>query len=68
MRKLAQDHAENKEQKSVANALMNKITGKKIDVENLDEVSRMKEAWQNIDNGYAEHIRSYFPEINLNQL
>ncbi len=32
------------------------------------EISRMKEAWQHIDNGYAEHIRAHFPEINLNQL
>lgn len=33
-----------------------------------DEIVRMKEAWHNIDNGYAEHIRKCFPEINLNQL
>lgn len=32
------------------------------------EVTRMKDAWKHIDNGYAEHIRSHFPEINLNQL
>ena len=32
------------------------------------EISRMREAWQHIDNGYAEHIRAKFPEINLNQL
>ncbi len=32
------------------------------------EINRMKQAWQNIDNGYAEHIRTNFPEINLNQL
>lgn len=32
------------------------------------EIERMKKAWKNIDNGYAEHIRSNFPEINLNQL
>ncbi|MBR2741736.1 phosphotransferase [Candidatus Saccharibacteria bacterium] len=32
------------------------------------EISRMKKAWQDIDNGYAEHIRTNFPEINLNQL
>lgn len=36
--------------------------------ENPEEIKRMREAWQNIDNGYAEHIRSNFPEINLNQL
>ena len=36
--------------------------------EDTAEISRMKEAWQNIDNGYAEHIRMHFPEINLNQL
>ena len=36
--------------------------------ENAEEILRMKEAWQNIDNGYAEHIRLHFPEINLNQL
>lgn len=35
---------------------------------NLAEVGRMKVAWKNIDNGYAEHIRTHFPEINLNQL
>lgn len=33
-----------------------------------DEISRMKTAWKHIDNGYAEHIRAKFPEINLNQL
>ena len=33
-----------------------------------EEISRMKIAWQHIDNGYAEHIRTHFPEINLNQL
>lgn len=32
------------------------------------EVDRMKTAWQHIDAGYAEHIRTNFPEINLNQL
>ena len=32
------------------------------------EITRMKKAWQHIDNGYAEHIRAHFPEINLNQL
>ena len=32
------------------------------------EIKRMKKAWQDIDNGYAEHIRTNFPEINLNQL
>lgn len=36
--------------------------------DNVSEVDRMKEAWKNIDNGYAEHIRLHFPEINLNQL
>ena len=36
--------------------------------ENEDEIERMKTAWQHIDNGYAEHIRTHFPEINLNQL
>ena len=36
--------------------------------ENGDEISRMKTAWKHIDNGYAEHIRTHFPEINLNQL
>ena len=35
---------------------------------NEKEIDRMKIAWQNIDNGYAEHIRTHFPEINLNQL
>ncbi len=33
-----------------------------------EEIARMREAWKNIDNGYAEHIRTHFPEINLNQL
>lgn len=32
------------------------------------EVKRMKTAWQHIDAGYAEHIRTNFPEITLNQL
>lgn len=36
--------------------------------EDKGEINRMKQAWQNIDNGYAEHIRTNFPEINLNQL
>lgn len=36
--------------------------------DNEKEISRMKKAWKNIDNGYAEHIRAKFPEINLNQL
>ena len=34
----------------------------------VQDVDRMREAWKNIDNGYAEHIRTHFPEINLNQL
>ena len=36
--------------------------------DNMSEINRMKTAWQHIDNGYAEHIREKFPEINLNQL
>ena len=36
--------------------------------ENQTEIERMKTAWQHIDNGYADHIRAHFPEINLNQL
>ena len=32
------------------------------------QVSRMKTDWQHIDAGYANHIRTHFPEINLNQL
>ena len=36
--------------------------------DNSEEINRMKIAWKNIDNGYAEHIRAHFPEINLNQL
>ena len=36
--------------------------------DNMGEISRMREAWHHIDNGYAEHIRTKFPEINLNQL
>lgn len=32
------------------------------------EVDRMKLAWKHIDAGYADHIRTNFPEINLNQL
>ena len=36
--------------------------------ENMGEIERMRDAWQHIDNGYAEHIRTNFPEINLNQL
>lgn len=33
-----------------------------------DEIERMRVAWKHIDAGYAEHIRTNFPEINLNQL
>ena len=33
-----------------------------------EEIARMRDAWKHIDNGYAEHIRAKFPEINLNQL
>ena len=36
--------------------------------ENMEEIAKMKKVWQDIDNGYAEHIRLHFPEINLNQL
>jgi len=36
--------------------------------DDADEIMRMRKAWNNIDNGYAEHIRAHFPEINLNQL
>ena len=36
--------------------------------EDSEEIERMKIAWNHIDNGYAEHIRTHFPEINLNQL
>ena len=36
--------------------------------DNQSEIQRMRKAWKNIDNGYAEHIRANFPEINLNQL
>ena len=36
--------------------------------DNPTEIKRMQKAWQHIDAGYAEHIRSHFPEINLNQL
>lgn len=35
---------------------------------NLPEIRRMKTAWQNIDNGYANHIRTHFPEITLPNL
>ena len=34
----------------------------------IDEIKRMKTAWKHIDAGYAEHIRTHFPEINLSQL
>ena len=34
----------------------------------VEEVNRMKLAWKHIDAGYADHIRTNFPEINLNQL
>ena len=44
----------------------NKTENQKFD--NSEEINRMKIAWKNIDNGYAEHIRAHFPEINLNQL
>ena len=33
-----------------------------------DEIERMRKAWGHIDAGYADHIRTNFPEINLNQL
>ncbi len=36
--------------------------------ENTEEIAKMCDAWHHIDNGYAEHIRAKFPEINLNQL
>ena len=36
--------------------------------DDAEEIARMKKAWKDIDNGYAEHIRTNFPEINLNQL
>ncbi|MBR3052450.1 aminoglycoside phosphotransferase family protein [Candidatus Saccharibacteria bacterium] len=36
--------------------------------DNTAEIARMKNVWQHIDNGYADHIRTHFPEINLNQL
>ena len=36
--------------------------------DNTEEITRMRDAWKHIDNGYAEHIRAKFPEINLNQL
>ena len=36
--------------------------------DDVSQVSRMRDAWKHIDAGYAEHIRSHFPEINLNQL
>jgi aminoglycoside phosphotransferase (APT) family kinase protein len=32
------------------------------------EINHMKNVWQHIDQGYAEHIKAKFPEINLNQL
>jgi aminoglycoside phosphotransferase (APT) family kinase protein len=34
----------------------------------ISNIPRMKKAWKHIDAGYAEHIRTNFPEINLNQL
>lgn len=36
--------------------------------DDTSEVARMREAWQHIDAGYAEHIKTNYPEINLNQL
>lgn len=36
--------------------------------DDAEEIARMRDAWKHIDNGYAEHIRAKFPEINLNQL
>ncbi len=32
------------------------------------DVARMKKAWHNIDAGYADHIRTHFPEITLPEL
>ena len=36
--------------------------------DDTNEIYKMKAVWKDIDNGYAEHIRTNFPEINLNQL
>lgn len=33
-----------------------------------DEIDRMKTAWKNIDAGYADHIRTNYPEIDLPEL
>ena len=35
---------------------------------NLPEINHMKTVWQHIDNGYANHIRTHFPEITLPKL
>lgn len=35
---------------------------------NASHVHKMKEVWQNIDAGYANHIRDYYPEITLPEL
>jgi len=32
---------------------------------NQDEINRMKDAWCDIDAGYANHIKTHFPEITL---
>ena len=32
------------------------------------DIDRMKKAWKNIDAGYADHIRTNFPEIDLPKL
>ena len=37
-------------------------------IASASDVPRMKEAWHNIDAGYANHIRTHFPEITLPEL
>lgn len=36
--------------------------------DNEQEVRNMQKAWKDIDNGYANHIRTHFPEITLPEL
>lgn len=36
--------------------------------DNTEEVTKMQKAWKDIDAGYADHIRTHFPEITLPEL
>lgn len=50
-----------------ATTILNNFTHPK-NHQKLSEINRMKLIWQHIDAGYADHIRSHFPEITLPNL